>query len=99
MQSKVVFQKTKLTDEFNIKHPVEQQQKHELVYMVNCPSQSCNKTYIDETAIRLTTGVEENGGKCEQSNVTRHSVDSGHNIVQPSIFYNSYANLVQRLLL
>ena len=54
--------------------------------MVNCPSQLCNKTYIGETAIRLATGVEGHGGKCEQSNATRHSVDSGHNIVQPSIF-------------
>ena len=86
MQSKVVFQETKLTDEFNIKHQVEQEQKHELVYMVNCPSQSCNKTYIDETAIRLTTGVEENGGKCEQSNVQRHPFDSGHNLIQACNF-------------
>ena len=86
MQSKVVFQKTKLTDEFNIKHQVEQEQKHELVYMVNCPSQLCNKTYIGETAKRLATGVEGHGGKCEQSDVTRLSVDSGHNLVQPSNF-------------
>ena len=42
--------------------------------------------YIDETAKRLASRIKEHGGKCEQSDVTRHSFDSGHNLVQPSNF-------------
>ena len=53
---------------------------------MKCPSHSCNETYIGETAKRLASKIKEHGGKCEQSNVTRHSVDSGHNLVQPSNF-------------
>ena len=51
---------------------------------MNCPS--CNKRNIGETARRLASRIEENGGKYEQSNVTTHSVDSGHNWVQPCNF-------------
>ena len=32
----------------------------------------------------LTLRIEEHDGKCKQSNATRHSVNSGHNLVQPS---------------
>ena len=34
----------------------------------------------------MASKIKEHGGKCEQSNVTRHSVDSGHNLVQRSNF-------------
>ena len=54
--------------------------------MVNCPSQACTKTYIGETATRLTSRIEEHSGKSEQSNVTRRSVDSGHSLLQSSNF-------------
>ena len=53
---------------------------------MNCPSQACTKTYIGETARRLTSRLEEKSGKSEQSNVTRHSIDSGHSLVQWSNF-------------
>ena len=78
-----MFQGTELGDKFNIKN---EEHKHNLEYMVNCPPQSCNTTYIGETARRLASRIEEHGGKYEQSNMTRHSVDSGHNLVQPSNF-------------
>ena len=54
--------------------------------MVECPSQSCNNTCIGETARSLPSGIEQHGGKCEQSNMIRHSVVSGHNLVKPSNF-------------
>ena len=34
----------------------------------------------------MASKIKEHGGKCKQSNVTRHSVDSGHNLVQRSNF-------------
>ena len=37
-----------------------------------------------ETARRLTSRLEEHSGKSEQSNVTRHSIDSRHSLVQLS---------------
>ena len=42
--------------------------------------------YILAKPRRLASIIEEHGGRCEQSNVTRHSVDSGHNLVQPFTF-------------
>ena len=54
--------------------------------MVNCLLQSRNKTYIGKAARRLASRIEEHGGKSEKSNVTRYSVDSEHNLVQPSNF-------------
>ena len=36
--------------------------------------------------IKRVLRIGEHGGKSEQSNVTRHSVDSGHNLVQLSNF-------------
>ena len=42
--------------------------------MVNCPSQSCNKTYIGVTARRLASRIEENGGKSEQSNTNTRRI-------------------------
>ena len=50
--------------------------------MVNCPSQLCNKICIGKTARRLTSRIKVHGSKSEQSNRTRHSVDSGHKLVQ-----------------
>ena len=47
-QSNVVFQETKLGDKLNINDQVEQKHKRNLFYMVACPLQSCNKTYIGE---------------------------------------------------
>ena len=76
-----------------MKDQAKKEHKHNLVYIVNCPSQACTKTYIGETARRLTPGFKEHGGKSEQSNLTRHSVDSGHSLVQ---FKKSHANSVQK---
>ena len=53
---------------------------------MNCSSQACNQTHIGETARRLASRLEEHSGKSEQSNVTRHSIDSGHSLVQLSNF-------------
>ena len=86
IQSKVVFQGTKLSDKLNIKDQIKKEHQHNLVYIVNCPSQACAQTYIGETARRLTSRLEEHSGKSEQSNVTRHSIDSGHSLVQLSNF-------------
>ena len=69
-----------------MKDQAKKEHKHNLVYIVNCPSQACTKTYIGETARRLTSRLEEHSGKSEQSNMTRHSIDSGHSLVQLSNF-------------
>ena len=70
----VYSQGTKLSDSFNIKDQDKKEHKHNSVYIMNCPPQVCTKTYIGETAKRLTSRIEETGGKSEQSNVTRHSL-------------------------
>ena len=56
-----------------MKDQAKKEHKHNLVYIVNCPSQACTKTYIGETARRLTSRLEEHSGKSEQSNVTQFS--------------------------
>ena len=69
IQSKVVFQGTKLSDKFNIKDQVKKEHQHNLVYIVNCPSQACTQTYIGETARGLTPRLAEHSGKSKQSSV------------------------------
>ena len=44
---------TKLGSNFNIKDTTEKEHKHELVYSVKCPEETCNETYKDETGRRL----------------------------------------------
>ena len=81
-----MFQGTKLSDKFNIKDQIKKEHQHNLVYIVNCPSQAFTQTYIGETARRLTSRLKEHSGKSEQSNITRHSIDSAHSLVQLSNF-------------
>ena len=46
--------------------------------MAKCPGNSCGAAYIGETARRISTRIEEHGGKDERSHIVRHMKDSGH---------------------
>ena len=49
VKPKVVYNSAKLSQYFNIKDPVPQKYKSDLVYECTCPQIDCNESYIGET--------------------------------------------------
>ena len=50
--------------------------------MMKCSSESCNKTNIGKPQEDCHKELKSNGGKCIHSNMTEHSVENGHALVQ-----------------
>ena len=55
----LVYTGTKLGSNFNIKDITKREHKHDLVYSVKCPEETCNERYSGETGIRLIERVGE----------------------------------------
>ena len=66
----------KLGSNFNVKDITKKKPKHDLVYSVKCPEETCNETYNGETGRRLVERVDEHRGKDNNSHVYQHSVNS-----------------------
>ena len=77
----LVYTRTKLGYNFNIKDITKKEHKHDLVYRVKCPEETCNETYNGETGRRIVEGIDEHRGKDKNSYVYQHSVNSNHRLV------------------
>ena len=77
----LVYTGTKLDSNFNIKDITKKERKHDLVYSVKCPEETCNETYNGETGRRITERVGEHREKDKNSHVYQHSVNSNHALV------------------
>ena len=55
----LVYTGTKLGSNFNIKGITKKEHKHDLVYSVKCPEETCNEPYNGETGRRLIQRVGE----------------------------------------
>ena len=75
----LVYTRTKLGYNFNIKDITKKEHKHDLVYSLKCPEETCNETYYGEAGSRLTERIDEHRGKDKNSHV--HSVNSNHALV------------------
>ena len=53
VKPKVVYNSIKLRQYFNVKDPVPQKYKSDLVYKCTCPQTDCNESYISETERRF----------------------------------------------
>ena len=77
----LVYTGTKLDSNFNIKDITKKERKHDLVYSVKCPEETCNETYNGQTGRRITERVGEHREKDKNSHVYQHSVNSNHALV------------------
>ena len=59
LNQKVVYNLTKLRQYFNVKDPVPQKHKSDLVYKCTCPQTDCNESYISETERRFEERITE----------------------------------------
>ena len=76
------YTSTKLGSNFNIKDTITKKgHKHDLVYSVKCPEETCNKTYNGETGRRLVKRIDEHRGKDKNLHVYQHSMNSNHALV------------------
>ena len=71
----------KLGSNFNVKDITKKKPKHDLVYSVKCPEETCNETYNGETGRRLVEPIDEHREKDKNSHVYEHSMNSNHALV------------------
>ena len=71
----------KLGSNFNVKDITKKKLKHDLVYSVKCPEETCNETYNGETGRRLVEPIDEHREKDKNSHVYEHSMNSNHALV------------------
>ena len=77
----LVYTSTKRSSNFNIKDITKKEHKHDLVYSVKCPEETCNETYNGETGRRLVEKIDEHRGKDKNSHVYQHLVNSNHALI------------------
>ena len=77
-----IYKNKKLSTKFNVKDNTHKVHKHNVIYKASCPVPTCNATYIGETARRL----DQHGGKDNNPCFFRHSVDTGHAMVDSNNF-------------
>ena len=77
----LVYTDTKFGSNFNIKGITKKEHKHDLVYSVKCPKETCNETYNGGTGRRLIERVGKHRGKDKNSHVYQQSVNSNHALV------------------
>ncbi len=69
---------TKLASKFVIKDKTVKSHENNVVYQVDCPENSCQATYIGETARRLQERVKDHSGRDTKSNVFNHTLECNH---------------------
>ena len=75
---KVVYNSAKLSQYFNIKDPVIQKYKNDLVYKCTCPKIDCNKSYIGETERRFAERIIDHNKRDKKSHIYKHNSENSH---------------------
>ena len=81
VDTKVVYTSTKLSTKFDIKDKTLKEHENNVVYKIECPDKNCYKTYIGETRRRVIERVKDHSGRDHNSQVFKHSIEKGHQIV------------------
>ena len=93
IETKVVYTRTKLGSNFQIKDKTKFDHKHDLVYYVKCPE--CHEDYIGEIRRRLHEQIFDYNGKDRKSHMLKHSLENNHKQVSFEdfrILQNRYTN-------
>ena len=67
-----------LNTRFQIKDKFAQIHKHDLVYFVKCPDQSCNQDYLGETNHRIIERTADHSDKDKHSHLFKHACNENH---------------------
>ena len=78
VETKVVFNSTKLFNSFYVKDKTLKEHENNVVYKLQCPQENCYKTYIGETRRRVIERVKIITEEITTRLVYRHSIENGH---------------------
>ena len=59
----VAFKSTKLSSCFNVKHKIDFEHNHDLVYHAKCPEPTCIDDYVGKSAHRITERIKDHNGR------------------------------------
>ena len=93
IETKIVYTRTKLGSNFQIKDKTKFDHKYDLVYYVKCPE--CQEDYIGEIGRRLHERICDHSGKDSKSHMLKHSLENNHKQVSFEdfrIIQNGYTN-------
>ena len=78
VNTRITYTGHKLNTRFQIKDKTAQIHKHDLVYYVKCPDQSCNQDYLGETGRRIIERTADHSGKDKHSHLFKHACNENH---------------------
>ena len=78
VKTRITYTGHKLNTRFQIKHKTVQIHKHDLVYFVKCPDQSCNQDYLGETDHRIIERTADHSDKDKHSHLFKHACNENH---------------------
>ena len=93
IETKIVYTRTKLGSNFQIKDKTKFDHKYDLVYYVKCPE--CQEDYIGEIGRRPHERICDHSGKDSKSHMLKHSLENNHKQVSFEdfrIIQNGYTN-------
>ena len=91
VKPKVVYNSIKLRQYFNVKDPVPQKYKSDLVYKCTCPQTDCNESYISETERRFEERTIDHNKRDKRSHLYKHSSENSH----PHVWFNNFQIVVR----
>ena len=78
VNTRITYTGHKLNTRFQIKDKTAQIHKHDLVYCVKSPDQSCNQDYLGETGCRIIERTADHSGKDKNSHLFKHACNENH---------------------
>ena len=78
VKPKVVYNSAKVSQYFNVKDPVPQKYKSDLVYKCTCPEIDCKESYIGETESCFEERITDHNKRDKKSHIYKHSCQNSH---------------------
>ena len=78
VNTRITYTGHKLNTRFQMKDKTAQIHKHDLVYYVKCPDQSCNQDYLGETGRIIIERTADHSGKDKHSHLFKHACNEKH---------------------
>ena len=95
VNTRIIYTGHKLNTRFQIKDKTTQIHKHDLVYYVKCPDQSCNQDYLGETGHRIIERTADHCDKDKHSHLLKHACNENHKHIDldnRKVIYSGYHN-------
>ena len=81
IRTKIGLTVSKLSTCYQVHDKTKFKHNHDTVYHGTCPETDCPENYIGETAQRILDRVKDHTGKDVHSDLFKHAVESGHEIL------------------